>query len=48
MKTNKKYESPKLSADILESSDVITSSASGHDQLDNWKSDNFLPMEDQI
>ena len=48
MKTNKKYVAPKLSAEILESSDVITSSASGHDQLDNWKSDNFLPMEDQL
>lgn len=48
MKTNKKYIAPQISAEIMESSDVITSSASGYDQLDNWKSDNFLPMEDQI
>ena len=48
MKTNKKYESPVISAEIMESSDVITSSPASFDLFDNWKSDNFLPLNDQI
>ena len=48
MKANKNYVVPQITTVIMESSDVITSSPAGFDQFDNWKSDNFLPLNDQI
>ena len=48
MKTNKNYVVPQIAVVIMESGDVITNSPVGFDIFDNWKSDKFLPMEDQI
>ena len=37
----KKYIAPKLSAEVIETNDIMTASAVQFDSVDNWLSDPF-------